>query len=101
MDGTAKLLSATYTKDAYGVEKCTTTAREVFCRERSITRQEFYDAGRNGLNPQLLLTVFYADYEGEALIEYKGAKYAIYRTFRKEDSDYIELYLERQGGANG
>ena len=116
MDGTARLLKAVYEKDQYGVEREALTGREVFCKAKSVTRSEFFNAGRNGLNPQLVLTVFAADYEGERLAEYGGQTYAIYRTYKAEDSgystkargsylelqaDYIELYLEAQGGANG
>lgn len=99
MDCVINLVSATYTKNSYGVQKPAETKREVFAEVRSITRSEFYQAGRNGLNPQYVFIVFAEDYEGETICEYDGNRYAIYRTFRA-GGDYMELYVERQGGTN-
>jgi hypothetical protein len=44
--------------------------------------------------------VFFADYEGERLLEYNGKRYGIYRTYNN-GSDEVELYAERKGGTNG
>lgn len=74
--------------------------REVFCQVSSVTRQEFFDGGRNGLNPSFVFRVFAGDYCGEELCEYEGRPYSIYRTYLS-DSDYMELYAERKGGTNG
>lgn len=100
MDEIIKLIAVKYTKDEYGIQKKTETEREVFGRIRSITRQEYFDAGRNGLNPELSFIVFFADYEGETILEYQGKRYLIYRTYRTP-SDDMELYVERRGGTNG
>lgn len=101
MDDVIRLLAATTARDAYGVERRTYTAREVFCRVASVSRSEFFEGGRNGLNPEYRMTMFAADYEGESVLTYRGMSYAVYRTYRAEDSDYIELYVERKGGTNG
>jgi hypothetical protein len=66
----------------------------------SITQSEFYEGGRNGLNPEYRFTVFFADYEDETIIEYKGKRYAVYRTYLTRN-DKLELYVERKGGTNG
>lgn len=89
-------------KNKYGVTVPTAepTQKEVFCECHEITRAEFFEAGRNGLNPQFMFTVFAGDYDGETECFYNGLKYSIYRTYRT-DSDYIELYVERKGGTNG
>lgn len=100
MNDVIKLISATKTQDAYGIWQKTRTYHQVFCDVRSISRQEFFDAGRNGLNPEYQFTVFAGDYNGERLVEYAGKTYAIYRTYLA-GSDYIELYAQREGGANG
>lgn len=99
MDDVLKLISVTVAKDAYGVERHSFSEREVYCKVGDITRAEFFGGGRNGLNPSMRFDVFFADYHGEDLVEYRGKRYAIYRTFHAE-GDYIELYAERQGGAN-
>lgn len=100
MDDVIDLISSSYAKDAYGVDKATEQTRQIFCEVESVTRAEFFDGGRNGLNPEFKFTVFAADYRGEAICLYKGRRYGIYRTFRP-DGDYMELYAERKGGVNG
>lgn len=94
------LISTTKTQDDYGVWHEETAARAVFCNVQSVTRNEFFEGGRNGLNPQYEFTVFFADYNGETIVEFEGETYAVYRTFRRRD-DTLELYVERKGGTNG
>ena len=101
MDSVIDLISTTYVKDEYGVEQPQDRSREVFCKIGPITRAEFSAAGRNGLNPSFVATIWAGDYEGERTVKYDGHGYAVYRTYKPLGSDYIELYCERQGGANG
>lgn len=101
MDSVLTLIGFTQSQNEYGVWEQTPVPREVFCQVESVTRSEFYNAGRNGLNPQFEFTVFVGDYEGETICKYNGLEYAIYRTFIVPGTDYIELYAERQGGING
>lgn len=96
---TCKLVGATWAQDAYGVYTSAITSREVFCAVESISRSEFYDAGRNGLNPSYKVTMFAADYDGETTMTLDEKPYRIYRTYQAGDD--IELYVERQGGVNG
>ena len=101
MDSVICLLTATYAKDQYGIPKPVYTSRQVFCRVDSVTRAEFFDAGRNGLNPEYRFTMFHGDYHGEETCEYEGNTYGIYRTYHIPGTDYLELYVERKGGSNG
>lgn len=94
-----KLISVTRTQDKYGQFVDTETSRQVYCQVGSITQSEFYEGGRNGLNPEYRFTVFFADYEDETIIEYKGKRYAVYRTYLARN-DKLELYVERKGGTN-
>lgn len=94
------LYADTITYDEYGVAKKTRTERSVFCKVDSVTRAEFFDAGRSGLNPEYRITMFYGDYNGESVVGYKGKLYSVYRTYLAK-TDIIELYVERQGGTNG
>ena len=94
------LINQTMDKDDYGVWKATETSRRVYCRVDSVTANEFFDGGRNGLNPELRFTMFSGDYQGEKVIEYEGERFAVYRTY-KARNDNIELYVERKGGTNG
>lgn len=95
-----KLIRETRTQDSYGRWIANRTAREVMCQVDSITASEFFEAGRNGLNPEFRFRMFYGDYEGESVVEYHGKTYAVYRTYLRRN-DVIELYVERKGGTNG
>lgn len=95
-----KLIGTTQTQDKYGVWRETPSFREVMCQVDSITRSEFFDAGRNGLNPEFKFTLFFGDYDDESMVEYKGKTYAVYRTYYRR-TDKVELYVERKGGTNG
>ena len=98
---TIRLISVTYSNDAYGILRATESEpREVMCQVDSVTRNEFFEAGRNGLNPEYVFRVFFGDYDGERIVEYKGKRYGIYRTYHGRN-DMMELYAERKGGTNG
>lgn len=95
------LISETYGRNEYGVEVVTGTSRkDVYCQVNSITRAEFFDAGRNGLNPEFMFSMFAGNYSGEQTVEFNGNTYSVYRTYMGR-SDTIELYVERKGGSNG
>lgn len=94
------LVKEVKTKDNLGVYHSESVRRDVFCNVSSISAKEFFEGGRTGLNPAYRMTVFFGDYEGEEILEYKGNTYSIYRTFQK-GTDTLELYVERKGGTNG
>lgn len=94
------LISVTQTQDAYGVWRKTETSRKVFCEVQSVTANEFFEGGRNGLNPEYRITMFAYDYQGEQTVEYKAKRYGVYRTYHAK-TDILELYVERMGGTNG
>lgn len=94
------LISRTYTKNAYGVPVPSETERTVFVNVSSVTASEFFEGGRNGLNPEYRFTMFRPDYNGETICEYKGNRYAVYRTFLRR-TDTLEVYVQREGGTNG
>ena len=94
------LLAATKAQNDYGVWIETLTNRDVFCQVDSVSRAEFFDGGRNGLNPEFRMTLFAGDYEGERLLIYKENTYSVYRTYQGRN-DTVELYVERKGGSNG
>lgn len=101
MDAVLILVGKTRVQDEYGMWKETPTDRQIFCQVESVTRAEFFDGGRNGLNPEFQFTVFAGDYNGETVCKYEGKQYGIYRTYRVPGTDYMELYAERKGGTNG
>ena len=96
MVDTIKLISFATTKDEYGIQQLTPTSREILCEVSSIGSQEWSNGRRLGLNAQYQFKVFFADYQNEEVVEYRGKNYSIYRTFIK--GDYIELYVEMKKG---
>lgn len=95
-----KLIKYEQTQDELGLWQKTKTKRNVYCQVDSITRSEFYDAGRNGFNPEFRFSMFAYDYHNEHEVEYNGQTYAVYRTYFGRN-DTLELYVERKGGTNG
>lgn len=94
------LIKTTYTNDLLGIpQEKTVSERDVFCNINSVTRSEFFDAGRNGINPSIMFTMFAGDYDGEQEIRYKGKAYSIYRTYFTQGNE-VELYVTRKGGTN-
>lgn len=101
MDDVIFLIQETMEQDAAGIHHAETEKRMVYCKVEDVTRSEFYNAGRSGLNPEFKVDIFQGDYQGEELAEHNGKTYSIYRTYRVPGTDYMELYLERKGGSNG
>lgn len=94
---TAKLITETYTKNDYGVLERSLTEKKVYVDVNSVSSSEWFEGGRNGLNPELRFTMFRYDYNNEKLIEYEGSIYTIYRTYIR-NGDEIELYCEKRKG---
>ena len=83
-----------------GQKVYTTKERTVFATLTSISRAEwvsYSQAGRQGLVPAYVATVFMGDYEGENECVYDGKTYGIYRTYERDD-EQVELYLEKKAG---
>lgn len=74
--------------------------REVFAHVDSVNASEFFEGGRNGLNPEFRFSMFSHDYNGERIVKYNNLFYSVYRTYISK-TDVIELYVERKGGTNG
>lgn len=91
------LINAEYVADSYGVQRLVKTETSVFCRDvSSVSASEVFEAGKNGINPELRITMFAHDYNGQTILEYKGKRYGIYRYWVNNDD--VELYCERKGG---
>ena len=102
MDDVAILVAETITVDDIGNEVEAKHERTVFCRTRSITRNEFYQASEQGLRPTgaIVLSTQY-DYQGERLVRWHGKEYTVLRTYQPVDSDELELTLEEKVGNYG
>lgn len=86
-----------HVQNSFGQWTETITKKRVYGQTGSITRDEFFAAGQNGLMPDMMVTMFAYDYADERDCEIDDIPYSIYRTYRKRD-DTIELYLERRAG---
>ena len=93
------LVQKTRSQNSIGEWVSSESLRRVFANVASISASEYFNASQIGLNPEIKFTMFAPDYDGETVIEYRGATYSVYRTF--ENDDYIELYVERKGGTDG
>lgn len=93
------LISRSYEKDKYGVLQPIERRRKVYVQIRSVTSSEWFEGGRNGLNPEYQFTMFIGDYDGEEIAEYNGNRYAIYRTYIGRN-ETIELYVEKNKGVS-
>lgn len=55
--------------------------REVFCNEKGVKRNEFYQAQQQGYRPELCIEIKALDYNRESHFEYNGTMYRIIRTY--------------------
>lgn len=95
-----ELVASTYTRNEYGVSEKTEAIMPVYGYCDSVSASEFFEAGRNGLNPQFRIVMTELDYHGQAELIRNGERFAIYRTYRPNNGT-VELYCERKGGTNG
>lgn len=91
------LIGETYSEDSYGVLKATQTERLVYANVTSVTATEWFEGGRNGLNPEYRVRMFAYDYNGEEIVKVNGVYYAVYRRYQAR-SDVLELYVEKSKG---
>ncbi|WP_242270999.1 phage head closure protein [Bacillus cereus group sp. BfR-BA-01425] len=71
--------------------------RQVFFEKKSISQNEFFQAGQNGFKPKCVLIVYSLDYQEEQKVQYNNKTYIIYRTYERDD-ERIELYCEVKAG---
>lgn len=93
------LVARTFAPDGMGVQVPTETTRQVYASVQSVSLEEWTQGGRLGLNPEYRFTMFEPDYNGESIVEYKGTRFSIYRTYHARN-DSIELYAERRSGSD-
>lgn len=91
------LISETYAADAIGQMVGTEVRSDVYCNVSSVSQSEWFQAGQQGLKPELKITMFSPDYNGQRIAEVNGVRYGVYRTYIRQD-ELLELYLERKTG---
>lgn len=93
----AYLVHEDWIPDEFGVPHAIESESMIYVQVTSVTSSEWFEGGRNGLNPELRFITNRFDYSGEEVIRYNGKYYRIYRTYIARD-DTIELYCERRKG---
>lgn len=91
------LVTETYTPNDFGVLVSTAQERKIFARVTSVTSAEWFEGGRNGLNPEFRMLVFAPEYNQEEILKYNGRYYTIYRTYTTP-AGVTELYVEKRKG---
>ena len=94
------LLTPVSFQDEIGQYQKTIRKRQAFGQVTSVTASEFFAGGQNGFKPELRVTMFAYDYNGEENVEIDGRVYSVYRTYQGRN-DTIELYLEKRRGDEG
>lgn len=103
MDEQIQLIAQTYETDSLGQRiPVDGTPSQVWAKIKSVSRAEWAAAGQHGLQPQLVAIIYAFEYADQPVVvigEGESAKrYSVYRTYRPENSEYMELYLERKVG---
>ena len=66
--------------------------REVFCNEKGVKRNEFYQAATAGVKPELCIEIKAAEYQKEDYFEFDGIMYRVIRTYPTKNEN-LELIL--------
>ena len=91
------LVAKTHTKDAKGVTRSTDSLKEgIPCEVKSAGSAEWFEGGRNGLNPTYTFIIRRIEYSGEDTVIYEGVRHSVYRTYIKGDD--IELHVQKEKG---
>lgn len=93
------LITITTEKDDLNqvVEKLRTSAT-VWAEIDSVTKSEFYEAGRLGFQPDFRATIYDFEYTDEPIVKWNGKLYSVYRTYYINGADRVELYCTERGG---
>lgn len=96
-DETVILIEETETEeDDYGNTKYKKVESEVFCNEKSISRNEFYEAGNQNLKLNYILTIHDFEYENQKKVIYKNQELYVLKTYKKDE--YLELTVGEKIG---
>lgn len=95
-----KLISEDISIGTFGEEVITEVSKTVWGEKSSVSSTEWTEAGTRGINPEFRVTIYGFEYDGQVVVEIGSAKYGVYRTYSKPNSDKIELYLQLKGGVS-
>ena len=76
--------------------------RTVKCQELSLTQADVYQAGGEGLNPEVRLLIPYdKDYKGERALEYNGERWTVIDDDPYKEWNGVILTIRRDKGNSG
>jgi hypothetical protein len=75
------LCKETTTLDSMRKPQKSFTKREVFCNEKGVKRNEFYQAQAQGYKPELCVEIKESEFGGETHFEFREIMYRIIRTY--------------------
>ena len=96
-NGTAKLVTVSTDKDAYGVSHKSESGRSVACNVYSISSSAYYAAAQAGVKPRAVIEVRRCAYAGERIVEFEGIRYGVESALRS-GSDSVKLTLVERTG---
>lgn len=79
------LLSKKVEYDELGNAFETVNERMVYANEMSVSMQEFYEAGKQGIRPEKQFEIYSFEYQGESKLKHNNKDYEIIRTQTKGD----------------
>lgn len=91
------LISEDFEQNEIGAMVPTETRTQIFANITSVSASEWFEGGRNGLNPQFRAEVYPFEYNGEEILEKDGQMFSIYRTYKASEKT-LELYCEKRKG---
>lgn len=96
------LLAVTEAEKDNGDLQETVSRKDILAEKKSVGMKEKYEALSKGLHPELVFKIAdRLDYDGQEFIEYGAdaegnpVRYRILRTYGPDDSDELEIVVER------
>lgn len=71
--------------DNLSQQEVPSTFREVFCACKDINASDYYKKAVNDIKLSLVLIMDAEEYEDEKLIDFDNIRYAVFRTYQRED----------------
>lgn len=97
-DDVCVLISTKVITDEIGQQiKSAEELTEIFCNVKSASSNEFYRAASDDIEAEKVIETDKENYLGQQVVVHENVKYAIYRTYIKQDG-IIELYCTQKVG---
>ena len=92
-----KLIKQTVSTDDIGQLVASESTKTLIAEIKNASQSEYMQGKQDGISPAFVFHVSIFGYDGETILEHKGERFSIYRTYQA-DENYIELYAEREVG---